>query len=149
MESTFRCHPPFKSNKCTKVLQLTVAKPALQHATSRRDQTVGVDARRGTVCHRLRNTAHFRVHGAPLAGISVNCARMVLLLIPSGVMVLLLSLLPGPILPFPYLLVWRLTTGWLELPYSSILALGLVLVISVHVPGRVMARDTVKRYYSW
>lgn len=88
----------------------------------------------------------FEFMGRHLLAYCVNCICMVMLLIPSGVMVLLLSPLPGPILPFPYLFAWRLTAGWLELPYSSIVALGLVLVIAVHLPGRVMARDTVKLY---
>jgi hypothetical protein len=59
--------------------------------------------------------------GRHIFALLCELARMAMLWLPCSVLLLLLSPLPGPLLPFPYLLLWRTSASVPQLPLYSLI----------------------------
>eukprot|EP01046_Picozoa_sp_COSAG06_P048517 COSAG06_NODE_7270_length_2564_cov_1.739554_2_plen_345_part_00 len=81
------------------------------------------------------------VLGQQLFAYVVYVMQMGMLWLPFTVLLLLLSPLPTPLIPFPYIIIWWSLSSWVEWPLLSILALALVVSgLSRVLPRRFLVR---------
>ena len=87
--------------------------------------------------------------GQHLFAFAIDIVRMAMLWLPFIVLMLLMAPLPTPVLPFPYLVIWRGASSWLDLPLLSLIVLGLVVGISSRLPEHFGAQGRLEKLQDW